>query len=61
MNCPRCGGLLVDDEYNRGKRKCLMCGRWPEKAQSFAAMRREDDKVELSEECRLRELWGLSE
>ena len=27
MKCDRCGGLIVDDQYEPGKRKCFNCGR----------------------------------
>jgi DNA-directed RNA polymerase subunit M/transcription elongation factor TFIIS len=58
MNCPRCGGLLVDDNHNNGHMKCSMCGRWPENAQPLDLISR-DSECELSEEDRLRKLFGL--
>jgi DNA-directed RNA polymerase subunit RPC12/RpoP len=27
MKCQTCGGLIVDDQWNPGERKCQMCGR----------------------------------
>jgi len=51
MRCPRCGGLLISDEYHKGKLKCLMCGRWPEKAlQEIFAKEALEDRVDTFEE-----------
>jgi hypothetical protein len=30
VKCPRCGGLIIDDQWNPGKKKCVNCGRNPE-------------------------------
>ena len=29
MKCNRCGGLIIDDQWNLGKKKCVNCGREP--------------------------------
>jgi hypothetical protein len=53
MKCPTCGGLIVEDQWDLTKRKCILCGRDPDKLKNpdCDKEKKMEEKIKLCERC----------